>query len=167
MSALKVIVLSPASSAGTFRAPVLAIAAARGGAIGVADVEFGEGTGHAAAAYEKLLRHSQGGAIGLRGRSGHLGQLMEAIGAQKSQEADSERHIVLTAGLASFDQKTLSDDIAALHNLGFICIVETIDLGEARLAQSCGADCVIAKGHEGAGPCRRRHHFCPGPAIYA
>ena len=131
----------------------MAIAAARSGAVGLLDTEFCEADGQAVQAYKKLVKHANGGTIGWRGRSGQqrgAGQLL-AADFEHGPTLAGERLLILTAGLGCFDEAVLKADIELAKAAGFAVAVETIDLTEALLAQACGADAVIAKGHEGAG----------------
>ncbi|MBU6452350.1 MAG: SDR family NAD(P)-dependent oxidoreductase [Cyanobacteria bacterium REEB67] len=154
MSALKVLVVSPAGPRGDFRDPAMAIAAARSGAVGLLDCEFVEAETSLVSLYEKLVKHARGGAVGFRARSGQVPSAIFAHGQSSgslNKTGSGERYIVLTAGLRAFEAEALKADIDVARAAGYIVIVETIDLKEAQLAQSLGCDAVIAKGHEGAG----------------
>ncbi|MBA4075532.1 MAG: hypothetical protein C0508_10870, partial [Cyanobacteria bacterium PR.023] len=131
-----------------FREPSLAIAAARAGAVGVLDLEYVAAEAWAPA-FEKLARHAKNGQIGIRCRSGQVGNL--ALLTQNGQKDAAKPVLILTASAGRFELTTLKSDIAAAKQAGFMAAVEAIDLKEALLAQQCGAEAVIAKGHEGAG----------------
>lgn len=148
MPALSIIAISPAAPREAFREPSLAIAAARAGAVGVLDLEY-VAVEAWAPAFEKLARHAKNGQIGIRCRSGQVGNL--ALLAQNGQKDAAKPVLILTASAGRFELTTLKSDIAAAKQAGFMAVVEAIELKEALLAQQCGADAVIAKGHEGAG----------------
>jgi acyl transferase domain-containing protein/NAD(P)H-dependent flavin oxidoreductase YrpB (nitropropane dioxygenase family) len=108
-----------------------------------------------AAAYEafvNLSKHAMGGSVGLRCLSGQIPPLADL---QKllpgAASSDAERLIIFTAGAAAFDPEILRREIELAQAAGWKTLVEAINLAEARMAQSCGATAVIAKGHEGAG----------------
>jgi len=96
-----------------------------------------------------LARHAKNGQIGIRCRSGQVGNI--ALLAQSGHKDAAKPVLILTASAGRFELTTLKSDIAAAKQAGFMAVVEAIDLKEALLAQQCGAEAVIAKGHEGAG----------------
>ncbi len=153
MPALSIIAIAPAAPREAFREPALAIAAARAGAIGVLDLEYVAPESWAGA-YGKLAKHANNGHIGLRCRSGQLAAGLNLL--ESTQEKSAASHsdsalLILTASAGHFEKATLANDIASAKQAGFVVVVEAIDVKEALLAQECGADGVIAKGHEGAG----------------
>lgn len=148
MPALSIIAISPAAPREAFREPALAIAAARGGAVGILDLEYISADAWVQA-YEKLAKHAKNGQIGIRCRSGQVGDL--SLLTAYNQPDSTQPVLILTASAGRFEQARLKADIAAAKLAGFITVVEAIDLKEALLAQECGAEAVIAKGHEGAG----------------
>ncbi len=163
MPALSIIAIAPSAPREAFREPALAIAAARAGASGVLDLEYVAAEAWLEA-FDKLEKHAKNGQIGIRCRSGQAGLSQLADHVSKSIQSDKSNQfekstssartnplLILTASAGRFDQATLSNDIATAQTAGFIAVVEAIDLKEAKLAQECGAQAVIAKGHEGAG----------------
>ncbi|MBP6743643.1 SDR family NAD(P)-dependent oxidoreductase [bacterium] len=148
MPALSIIAIAPAAPREAFREPALAIAAARAGAVGILDLEYISAEAWVEA-YEKLAKHANNGQIGIRCRSGQVGDL--SLLTAYNQKDSAQPVLILTASAGRFEQARLKGDIAAGKLAGFITVVEAIDLKEALLAQECGAEAVIAKGHEGAG----------------
>jgi acyl transferase domain-containing protein len=146
--ALSIIAISPAAPNEAFREPALAIAASRAGAIGILDLEY-VSTEAWAQAYEKLAKHAKSGPIGIRCRSGQMGDLSQLT--EISQQDSPRPILILTASAGRFDSTRLRSDVDAAKQAGFTAVVEAIDLTEALLAQECGAEAVIAKGHESAG----------------
>ncbi len=163
MPALSIIAISPAAPRESFREPALAIAAARAGAIGVLDLEYVSQVEAAQIAFTKLVKHAGSGGVGLRCRSGHLPNLPELVspmavsgvstpGSSLDQcTVNGTLILILTASGGRFEPTILSSDISEAKANGFKAVVEAIDVKEALMAQNCGADAVIAKGHEGAG----------------
>ena len=153
MSALRIFVIAPNSPAAAFREPAMAIAAARAGAVGLIDLDNQpQGDPGVFAAWKKLEANARGGHIGLRCSVGQFQFLdkIEKLAASDSNSAQ-ERFLILTAAAGGYVKVSLEADIAAAKAVGWIVVVEAIDLSEALLAQSCGANAVIAKGHEAAG----------------
>ncbi len=153
MPALSIIAISPAAPRQAFREPAIAIAAARAAATGIIDLEY-VSEDAALSAYSKLVKHAKGGQVGIRSRSGHMPDLhkLAAVAQAETTVAGQNRPlIILTASAGRFEATTLAADITHGHQAGFDMAVEAIDVKEAKLAESCGADVVIAKGHEGAG----------------
>jgi acyl transferase domain-containing protein/NAD(P)H-dependent flavin oxidoreductase YrpB (nitropropane dioxygenase family) len=149
VSALGFLVVSPAVSTETFTKPTIAIAAAKAGAIGIIDAEVDAAAQAEAFAY--LAQHAGGGTIGIR-MTGGASPRPYAIDNLQWLAADAGRKVVvLTASTGSFVEKTLRADVAKLKSLGFEVFVEAINVAEAQLAGDCGADAVIAKGHESGG----------------
>lgn len=163
MPALSIIAISPAAPRESFREPALAIAAARAGAVGVLDLEYVSQVEAAQVAFTKLVKHAGSGGVGLRCRSGHLPNLaslaspvaVSGVSAPARSLDPSTVNgswiLILTASGGRFEPSMLSSDISEAKANGYKAVVEAIDVNEALMAQNCGADAVIAKGHEGAG----------------
>ena len=161
MPALSIIAISPAAPRECFKEPALAIAAARAGATGVLDLEYVSQIEAAQNAFAKLVKHAGSGSVGIRCRSGHVPNLVELLrpagvsGDLATGAAFDARTVngtvILTASGGRFEPDMLTADIAEAKDNGFTVVVEAIDVNEALMVQNCGADAVIAKGHEGAG----------------
>lgn len=148
MSALGIIVISPSGPRRAFRTPGLAISAARAGATGILDLEFVSDETEIRRSFEKLQNHSKQGRIGMRLRAGSLSDRLRSF---ELPVAQTKPVLVLTAGLTIFNSEELKRDIAAARSAGFEVVVETVSAKEALLAESSGADAIIAKGHESGG----------------
>ncbi len=165
VAAFEIIVVAPSSPRRGFETPALAIAAARAGAVGVIDVEFVGNCPELFASLDKLACSAMGGAVGVRVRSGSLsspatenpgGLPVDEILTRLTRANDRDTAVispvmVLTAGVAQFNEDSLAKDVKLARHAGFRVLVEVVDLKEAVFAEACGADGVIAKGHEAAG----------------
>ena len=155
MSSIGILVIAPFHPAGGLSHASVAITGARAGAIGILDGEHISDDEGLLKSAELLAANCMSGKIGLRFRCGQFGVVRNSITALAhivaASEEDWSRVVVIAAGPSRFEKATLENEISLSHNAGFQVIVETIDLQEALLAQSCGADAVIAKGHESGG----------------
>ena len=126
------IVLTPPGAAG----PAVAIAAARAGARGTLDLEFGVDAGRAAEAVRRLARFA--GRWGLKVRSD----------AGREVPADVRPGWVVLAG---GDLPELPAAVKSWRDAGAEVLVEAVSLPEAVRAVGLGADGVVLKGHEAGG----------------
>jgi len=149
VSALGFIVISPAGPRRAFETPGLAIAAARAGAIGVLDAEFVQDEKSLRKSIERLCSQSLGGTVGIRCQHGKVAS-DELLGLFPTSQG-RKSFLILTAGIGAFDRATLETDIKTARAKGFTVVVETVDIDEAKLAESAGADAIVAKGHESSG----------------
>jgi hypothetical protein len=99
--ALSIIAISPAAPNEAFREPALAIAASRAGAIGILDLEY-VSTEAWAQAYEKLAKHAKSGPIGIRCRSGQMGDLSQ-LTENQSTRCGHGQFLILTASAGRFE----------------------------------------------------------------
>ncbi len=163
MAAFEIIVVAPSSPRRGFTTPALAIAAARAGAVGLIDIEFVNSCPELTESLDKLAGNAMGGTVGVRVRSGVLcwsasdsrvgGLPVEEILTRliSTDAVHAAPVMVLTAGVGQFNEELLAKDVKLARHAGFRVFVEVVDLKEAQLAESCGADGVIAKGHEASG----------------
>ncbi len=145
MLAFEIIVLSPSGPRALYRNPGLAIAACRAGAIGVMDLADLRDAQAAEGPFRQLQHHANGGAVGMRLRTGQLHTLLDC-GAVAANTV-----VLLTPGLNGYDEGQLRADIAFGKSKGCRILAEAIDVREAEMIERCGADALIAKGFEAGG----------------
>jgi len=122
--------------------PAVAIAAVRGGATGVLDLEYARCVKSASAAITSLARNAEGPCgIKLDAEQDELcGGLIEELPKQI-------RFVVLTPA----GRERLLPLIATLHDRGLKVWLEATNLEHALLAEKLEADGLVAKGNEAAG----------------
>lgn len=179
MSSIGIIALSPCSSLSGVGHPSIAIATARAGGIGILDAECAFDAENLIEQATLLQASAGASKIGIRYRCGNLVGVQSALSAispgaivsgpsaaslaatsgtaHHSSPAPAgspdpaDRFVIITAGIKQFDKTALKNDIVLAHRGGFSAIVEVVSLQEAELAESCGADAIIAKGNEAGG----------------
>lgn len=134
----------------------VAAAAARAGALGVVDLEFWQGESAVGAVFDELEELSAAfafGQLGLRLGLEQAEALAKHVGAVggSSPERDSQLVAVIYSRKELLATGNLQQVIFDLQQAGLFVAVEVVELEEARLAQSLGAQAVIGKGHESGG----------------
>ncbi len=140
MSSFQFVVLAPATGCGTVERPSLALAASRAGELGVLDVEFGVDS-------QRLELALSGAAVGLRLSI----DLLERLSLPEQQPNNSAQLLILCGDFFQRDKKAMKAGVARAKETGYRVAVEVVDRDEAFIAQDCGADIIIAKGHESSG----------------
>jgi acyl transferase domain-containing protein/NAD(P)H-dependent flavin oxidoreductase YrpB (nitropropane dioxygenase family) len=137
----------------------IALAACRAGAIGIVNLEFAGAI--STAADERIAQviaqlHETAGAknSGIKFDITQIAELQKTLKCL-SQFGDKDEPfaapIILSLGGGNRNSRELKKAIEKLHALRLRVIVEAVSVQEAQMAQTCGADAVIAKGHEAAG----------------
>ncbi|MFO0822241.1 MAG: beta-ketoacyl synthase N-terminal-like domain-containing protein [Gemmataceae bacterium] len=130
-----ILVLNPVGSD-----PAIAIAACRGGAIGVLDLEFAAGWDAVAVAFTRLARFAGTNfAVQLRPDANELFSKLLTATAKPT-------HIILVG-----DSPRFAERVQELHNAGIKAFVSAVSVAEAARAAEAGVDGVILKGHEAGG----------------
>ncbi len=122
--------------------PSTAIAASRAGELGLLDLEYAKDQGTALRAVKKLAAAVQSD-FGIK----FNGDRPDFIAKLLSELPDRLKTVVLT----STDPQVLGPALRAFHEKKVAVLIEAICLAQAQLAQTMGADGVVAKGHEAGG----------------
>ncbi|MBA4191555.1 MAG: polyketide synthase [Planctomycetaceae bacterium] len=120
--------------------PAIAIAASRGDAVGVLDLEFATGWGTVAGAFARLARFA-GTNFGVQLRT----EASELFAQALASPTKPARVILIGSGA------TLSDRIRDLRAAGIEAFVSAVSVAEAIDAAKLGVDGIILKGHEAGG----------------
>ena len=146
---LGIIALLPAAWSADEIQSELAIAASRAGAIGVLDLEFLEDLSKALPAVKALVQNGRHG-VGIRCSVEQI-QGYDAILTELVNAECEEKGVILCVKEKAFTKKTLSQAISAIQKRKLAAFCEVVNVEEAQLAASAGADGLIATGHESGG----------------
>ncbi len=146
---LGIIALLPAAWNGEELHTELAIAASRAGSIGVLDLEQLEDMSLALEPVKKLVQNGRHG-VGIRCGVEQI-QFAEPLLSALASADCAEKGVILCVKEKAYLKKTLSQAINVIqkHKLAAFC--EVMNVEEAQLAASAGADGLIAVGHESGG----------------
>jgi acyl transferase domain-containing protein/NAD(P)H-dependent flavin oxidoreductase YrpB (nitropropane dioxygenase family)/acyl carrier protein len=138
MEPTDLVVLTPPGSAD----PSVAIAAARGGARGMLDLEFAPDPSRAAAALDRLRRFAPDGFGAQLGPDGgrFLSDLLDRDGSRPAW-------VILSGG----DHPELAGWVSRFRDQAVEVLVEAVTLAEAVRGAELGADGIVLKGHEAGG----------------
>ncbi|MBY0356817.1 MAG: SDR family NAD(P)-dependent oxidoreductase [Candidatus Obscuribacterales bacterium] len=142
-----IIALTPAAWPGTLEDNTLALAAARAGETGIFNLEFGGDPLKVKGQIVQALAAVPAGKFGIRCHIEDLSLFTVAI--ETLTQAKNAKVVLLISSQTT--KKTLSSAITALQKKQLAVFCEVISQKEAELSEACGANAIIAKGHESAG----------------
>lgn len=146
-----IIALTPTAWPDLLEETAIAAAAAQAGGIGVFDLLYQSNPEQAKRLLRRTLAAAPQGQFGIKCSIEQVPEYADITDLLSQQSKTAKQLIILCFAEKSAEKQSLAAVIATLKAKNLLVFCEVICQKEAEIAQHCGADAIIVKGHESSG----------------